>query len=541
MKYWKYILILLFAVAINIPLQWVVLRLDLSADHRFTLSRETRQEIRNLDETLEVCLCLDGALNSGFQQLRKAALDLTRELNAINRRVVMVEADGEQITKQLEQSGYAPIVVHERSQDGKTAQTMVYPYAILRYRGKQMVVNLLQQNRGKSGEENLNHSIETLEYAFMEAIHTLRKDQIDHIAFLEGHGELDEESVYDWTLALSRHFQVDRGVLGCDAEVLKEFKAVIIADPQLSFSDTDKYILDQYLMQGGRLMWLVNGVKFSSSMLSDNGVTPVVAQDLNLKDMFFRYGVRINPALVQDMQCLNVPVDVSRDPQNPQYQPIPWTYAPLLLTSEESSITRGVMQVSSTFISCLDAVGGEDGIRKEVLLATSSASGLTGTPAEVDLSDLSIQQERFQYQYLPVAVSLEGSFPSVFAHRIAPDGVMNGRKYKQSEPTRQVVVASGNLARNEWYQGQPLPVGYDRYSRMQFGNRDFLVNAILWLTDDGNLIRLRQKSIILRLLNNKKAHRYSANIQIISILVPVLLLGLTGGLVWWRRKKQYAS
>lgn len=539
-----YIGILIGIVALNILLQWVVARWDLTSDHRYTLSSRSRTEIRRLDDRLEIVLCLDGPLNSGFKRLRKATVDLLSELRMQSSYVQLIEPDAEQIAKlhaQLEQEGLMPVLVHERAKDGKTSQTNVYPYAILRYKGKQTVVSLLRQDRSKKGEENLNMSIEALEYSVIESVHLLLREHVERVAFLEGHGELEEKDIYDFSAALSRYYQIDRGAIGLDASVLNDYQAVIIADPQLPFSETDKYILDQYLMKGGKILWLVSGVKFSSNLLSEAGVTPIIAQDLHLTDMFFRYGVRVNPVLVQDLQCLNVPVDVSRDPENPQYQPIPWTYAPLLLTSSHSPITCNVAQVSTTFASCLEVVGGDDGIAKNVLLATSLASCLTGAPAEVDLSDLSIHESAFTLSYLPVAVSLEGKFSSVYAHRMIPEGVINSAAtpIKESVNTRQVVVASGNVARNEWQQGHPLPVGYDRYSRIQFGNRDFLVNAVLWLTDDAGLIALRQKSIALRLINTKKSYSNMTLIQTISVLCPILLLLLVGGGVLWRRINLY--
>lgn len=533
-------------IVANISLHRIVWRWDLTGDHRYTIAVETKRELQQLDDSLDVILCLNGTLNSGFHKLQNAALDLLHEFRTISPFVHVELCEEEQMCdmqKQLGQAGLEPVVVYEHSKNGRTSQTMLFPYAILRYHNKQTIVNLLQQNRTKSGEENLNHSIERLEYSFAAAIHTLQKNETDRIAFLEGHGELTEEDVYDWSSSLSRFYQVDRGVLKDDADVLNGYKAIIIADPQLIFSDTDKYIIDQYLMQGGKIMWLVNGIKFSENMLSDSGITPVIPQDLHLTDLLFRYGVRIQPLLVQDLQCLRIPVDVSRDPENPQYQPIPWTYAPLLLTSGESPVSHNVMQVSTLFASCLEAVGGDDGIQKQVLLTTSSASRVTGAPAEVNLSDLTVQKEAFHLQYLPVAASLEGQFTSLFAHRQKPEGLLsaNASPIKHSVPTRQIVVASGNIARNEWQQGQPLPVGYDRYSRIQFGNRDFLTNAVLWLTDNSGLINLRQKNIALRLINNERVQSYSKTIQITSVLIPLILLFLTGTVVLWRRKNIYAQ
>ena len=219
------------------------------------------------------------------------------------------------------------------------------------YKGRSAAVQLLKNQRGLSGEENLNHSIENLEYAFVDAIRSLTQTKVEKIAFLEGHGELDERYVYDLTQALAQYYQIDRGTLGLQTGVLDAYKVVIIADPQTAFSETDKYILDQYLMQGGSILWVVNGVQFSDDYLSSEGMTPIVALDLNINDMLFRYGVRVNHGLVQDLQCLPVPVDVSQDESQPNWQPMPWTYAPLLLTSQVSPITRNVAQVRATMAS----------------------------------------------------------------------------------------------------------------------------------------------------------------------------------------------
>jgi ABC-2 type transport system permease protein len=256
--------------------------------------------------------------------------------------------------------------------------------------------------------------------------------------------------------------------------------------------------------------------------------------------MLFKYGVRVNPALVQDIQCLPIPVNVSSDPQQPNLQPMPWTYAPLLLTSQGSPITRNMGQVMSTFVSPVDAVGGEDGIEKRILLATSTASRVTATPGEVDLDDMNPDMTTFMYQYVPVAVSLEGSFASAYAHRMAPEEVETDEAIrKTSVKTRQVVIGSGSILLNETQKGQVLPMGYDRYSGMQFSNRDFVTNAVLWLTDSEGLIGLREKSVVLRLLNDKRAHEKRAQIQAVSVILPISILALIGGLVWIIRKRKY--
>ena len=535
MKIRNAILILLGLVLANVLVQYLVLRWDLTEDKRYSISSPTKQLLQTLDQPLEVAILLDGELNAGFLRLKKATEEMVAELGIYAHIVNMEYQDAD-----IQRLGLTPTVIHERTHKGQTAQTTVYPYAIIQYGSKRTVVTLLKNQRGLSGEENLNHSIENLEYAFVEAIRGLIQTNVEKIAFLEGHGELAEREVYDLTQALATYYQVDRGVLGNESGVLDEYKAVIIADPQTAFSNEDKYILDQYLMQGGRILWVVNGVRFSQDFLSSEGMTPIVALDLNINDMLFRYGVRVNHALVQDLQCLPVPVDVSQDPQHPNWQPMPWTYAPLLLTSQASAITRNVAQVSATMASAVDLVGGEDGLKKEILLATSSASKLTGAPAEVNLSIGVDEEQSFKYAFIPVAVSLEGEFQSIYAHLLPPEGMhLHAPTIKRSKSTRQILVAAGSSIRNEWQKGQPLPLGYYRYTQTQFGNRDFMINAVLYLTDDEGWLALREKEITLRLLNDQRARQSRITAQVVSIIVPLLLLALTGGLLLILRKKKY--
>ncbi len=540
MKIWKSIAIVVALVLINILVHHFVVRWDMTNDRRYSIAPTTQALMQTLDAPLQVTILLDGELNAGFLRLQRATIEMVEELGAvIGNRVSGIEY---QVSAEDIPQGIPPTVIHERTHKGQTAQTTIYPYALVSYKGKTTVIELLRNNRGLSGEENLNHSIENLEFAFVEAIHSLTRESVEKIAFLEGHGELSEAEVYDLSQALSRYYQIDRGTLGDETGILDDYRAVIIADPQLPFSEKDKYILDQYLMQGGRILWVVNGVRFSSDFLSSQGKTPIIPLDLQLNDMLFRYGIRVNPALVQDLQCLPMPVDVSSDPQNPNWQPMPWTYAPLLLTSQASPITRNIMQVSATMASCIDFVGGEDGIRKETLLATSTNSKLTGTPAEVDLSMFEGSESDFQHAFIPVAASLEGVFPSLYAHLLPPEELtIHAPLRKQSEPTKQIVVAAGSTIRNEWQQGHPLPLGYDRYTQTQFGNRDFMVNAVLYLTDDTGWMSLRQKQITLRLLNDQRARDQRVLAQVISIIVPLTLLAIIGIVVIIVRKKRYVK
>ena len=552
------IALLVCAALVALSHVWVV-RWDMTDDKRYSLSEASKTLLRQTDAPIEVTLLLDGDLNAGFRRLQRAANETLEEMDVY----AQITNHQSQITNIGDSLGLSPIVIHEREQNGKTAQTTVYPYALMSYKGKRAVVTLLKNTRGLSGEENLNASIEQLEFAFMEALHLLTQTETPRVAILEGHGEPDEAHTYDLMSALSKYFAVDRGGLtpesstddprqsdraelftpegkGVDAHILDGYQAVLILAPQTAFSDAERFIIDQYIMRGGAVLWALNGVQLSEEILQKDGFTPIIPLDLGLTDLLFRYGVRINPALVQDVQCLPIPVDVSNDPQHPNFQPLPWTYAPLLLTSQGSPITKNMGQVMSTFVSPIDAVGGEDGIEKRILLATSTASRVTATPGEVNLSDMNPDLSEFKYQYVPVAVSLEGAFSSAYAHRMVPEGVETDEPIRKTGvPTRQVVIASGSIVINELQKNQALPMGYDRYSGMQFSNRDLIVNAVLWLTDAEGLIALREKDIALRLLNDKRAHDERMKIQLISTISPVAILALIGGIVFVIRKRRY--
>lgn len=540
--YWKAILVLGLCGALLALSHIRRVRWDLTDDRHYSLSEATKTLLKQTDAPIEVTLLLDGDLNAGFTRLKKATEELLEEMS-----VYSDLRTSKDLAVSKDSLGLRPIVIHEREQNGKTAQTTIYPYALISYKGRGAVVTLLKNTRGLSGEENLNNSIEQLEYAFAEALHRLQQTELPRIAIIEGHGEPDERYVWDLEQTLSQYFYVDRGAIvipeqGVDVHLLDGYKAIIIANPQTAFSDIERFIIDQYIMRGGTVLWVVNGVRFSNDVLQSDGFTPIIPLDLGITDMLFRYGIRINPALVQDLQCLTIPVNVSDDPETPNLQPLPWTYAPLLLTSNSSPITRNTGQVMSTFVSPIDAVGGEDGIDKRVLLATSTATRVTATPGEVNLNDLQPDLEAFRYQYVPVAVSLEGTFNSAFAHRMMPDSIVSDEPIrKQSVATRQVVIGSGSIIMNEVERNQVLPMGYDRYNQIQFSNRDFIANVLLWLTDSEGLIQLREKTVALRLLNDKRAHDERARVQTISTISPIAILALIGGVIWIIRKRKYAS
>ena len=566
---------LLAVVLLNVAVQFMHLRLDLTQDKRHTLSTTTKQLCHSLNDHVEVVVYLQGSVNSGFMQLENATRNILKEMSLsgnLTYRFVnpndLSDSQQQALIQSLQRHNLHPAAIYETAGNAQRSETIVYPFALVRkatpqnssnlYSGKW--VSLLENRRDLSGAENLNRSAESLEYKFALALRTLEQQQPDRILFLEGQGELPEQNTQDVQSLLAQHFDIYRGALTPESDCLNSFSAVIIADPQLPFSEADKYILDQYLMQGGSLLWLVNGVRFSEQVLEDEGFTPALALDVNLTDMLFRYGVRINPHLLQDLQCLSVPVDVSRNADQPQWQPMPWTYAPLLQSPPEtwnlkpetwnlkpetwnpSPVTRNLSPVSATFCSDLTAVGDDPDIRHNILLASSQHSRITLVPGEVNLGEISQDPRLFNLSYLPVAMSLEGRFHSLFEHRLTPESVVQkGDKLTVSTQAKQIVVASGSVISNDLQQGQPLPAGYDRYSRMQFANRDFVLNSVLWLSGYADILSLRQKTIPLRMLNKTQLQSGLTLSVTLSLILPLLILAIAGVTVQLLRKHRYTS
>jgi len=507
-----------------------------------------------LDEPLKVTVYLDGDLNPGFQRLKISTAELLDELSVYTEKKIVISYQNPSIAGsqeqrekkyvELESAGFTPTAVYERDKEGKAIQKVIFPWIEISYKAKKVPVCLLKNIRGNSGEENLNISIENLEFEITDGIRRLVNTEVSKIAFMEGHGELSEAETYDISKSLSRYFQIDRGILGSNAAVLDNYKVIIIAKPTMPFSESDKFIIDQYIMRGGRVLWLLTGVRVSKENLSASGLSPAMDMDVNLSDQLFRYGVRINPVLLQDVQCTSVPVNIAPSGTSPQFEPSPWYFAPLLLASPEHPITRNITEVRSEFCSGIDVVGNNKQVNYSLLLATSDNTHILGTPTTIDLSQKLKPTDKsyFNVGYVPVAVAMEGVFESDFANRIVPKGLTNLlATRKQSFKTRQIVVADGGIIRNETVlkDSTRIPLGFDRYMNQQFGNKDFIQNAVLYLADDDGWMQLRNRTLKLRLLNKKMINDDRLTWQLLNVLIPIGLLLIFGIGYQIIRKRKY--
>ena len=533
-------------------------RIDLTSEKRYSISQPTKTLLKKANAPIKVSIYLEGDLNPGFTRLKNSTKSLLDEMSVyaaegidmefINPSTAATQAEREQKYLELEAEGMTPTAIYERDKEGKSIQKIVFPWVKMTYGNKTVVVNLLKNIRGLQGEENLNISIENLEFEITDGIRRLINSQVSKIAFIEGHGELNEAETYDISKVLSRYFQIDRGTLATDATILTEYKAIIIAKPTQPFSESDKYIIDQYIMNGGKVLWLMDGVRVSMENLSTTGISPAIALDLNLDDLLFKYGIRIQPVLLQDVQCASVPVNIAPEGAQPQFEPTPWFFAPLLLTSSQHPISKNITEVRSEFVSTIEVVGENNNTKASLLLATSDNTHVFSTPATIDLSETHDTKDKnyFNMSYMPVSVLMEGEFESNFANRMRPKEITNAFPLlKKSLKTRQIFVADGDIIRNETNgiasDSTTLPLGFDRYMNQQFGNREFIANAVLFLTDDEGWIDLRSRSLKLRLLNKQLVNNERLTIQLVSILTPLLLLAIFGVLYNILRKRKYTK
>ena len=538
-------------VLANVLVRVRVFRWDMTDDKIYSLSEASKELLRQTDAPIEVTLLLDGDLGPGFGQLRSAFLETIEEMRSYARDIrvsyLNLNEASESVQRAYAERGVQQYAQETTSHSGRTEIINTFPYALVQYKDKERLVQLFTRTLGSSETEDLNRAISQLEFTLMEAVHQLRQSHTPTIAIYSGQQGVPERYTQDLEKALQPYFRIKRVSINptqMNVHVFDSYQAVIIANPQTKFNEVERFIIDQYIMRGGAVLWAVDRVKFSDDMLRSDGFTPLTENDLGLWDLLFSYGLRIEPMLVQSVQCMSIRVNVSADPSVPNLQLVPWTFAPQLLPNPENPVTAPMRSiVSSMFVSPISVVGGNDGIEKVSLLVTSNGSKLTHAPNEVNLNELNPDLQSFIYPNMPIAASLEGSFRSAYAHRMTPEGVITDEPIrKQGKKTRQVVIGSGSMVINEIEGGQPIPLGFDRASGIQYGNRDFIINSMLWLTHTEDLIPLRAKGgATLRPLNKTRAYSERTKIEKISTISPIVLLALIGGVVLIIRRMKYAS
>ena len=549
----QFVLILCGIVFAGIVSSKFFFRIDLTSEKRYTLSPETKRVLRQLDAPLYVHIYLDGQLPVQYRKLRNAIREMLDDFKAYsgNRLVYRFfdPSDAESAAERneqyaaLEANGIRRFIVHKTNKDGSQSQQIVFPGAILAYKERQSPVNLLSNNTMIPLEIQLNASFEALEYELIKTINLLIADSIGTIAFTTGQGEPGMAELYDLGTEFSNYYNVDFKEINGQLDALDPYKAVIITKPRKAFDEKDKFILDRYIMRGGKVMWLIDGANVNTDSLSTAGMTIALTSELNLDDQLFTYGVRINSCVIQDI--VSTTIGVTTDHSSHQVVPAPWFYYPLAKPSPNHVITRNLGPVWLRYASDIDTVGRNSEIRKTVLLQTSEMSRIRGTPFLINLSEVQRMPEKQQFNspHRNVAVLLEGNFPSLYRNRNArvlfPE--LQEKQAEKSVQTKMLVIADGDIAINDVRHTAKgltptFPLGYDRSTGETFANKDFLVNALIYLTDDNGLMNLRNREYKLRLLNKQKVVKELLKWQIINIVLPMILL-VVGGLAYnrWRR------
>lgn len=545
-------------VLINILSVFVFFRIDMTEGKRYTLSPESKEVVTTLDQPLKIISYLNGELNPAFDRLRNATIDLLEEISQFSKEnIILINnnpaiAPDESVRQQnyllMEEKGMKGVAVNERDREGRTSSKVVFPWLEIIYKGDTIPVNLLKRNINLSPQENLNSSIEEIEYKLTEAIRLLQINKPARIAFIEGHGEWNEPYVYEATKLLSKYYHVDRGMISGDPAELLPYRVLIIASPQTSFTEAEKYALDQYLMNGGSLFFLIDGIQISEEQFNSTGESVTLKKDVNLDDLLFVYGVRINPVTIQDMNCTFIRLATSQTGAQDAHITVPWYFSPLTEPVNNHIISRNISPLKSEYVSTINWVGGKE-LSKTVLMTTSANAHTLPVPEKVSLRyvEMPAEPSYFNESYLPVVGLIEGKFTSVFNNRMIPEGVIlheDMPRLNESKPARVIVAASGSFIKNEWRgqgrQSVPLPLGYDPITGEQLGNSDFIVNAVNYLAGNEKWLNLKAHSYPLRLLNKQETTTNLLQWQLINILLPQFLLFIVGAVIIITRKKKYS-
>lgn len=539
-------------VVLNLLITRVYLQADITNDNRYTLSENTRSLLKKVDRVIHVDIFLAGKLPPEMQKLQYATTRLLEEFRRlsdynfrytiINPSEVVDTEEKKAMVKYLAERGIMPLNLNRRTEDETLSQQYIFPGAIVYDKETEVSINLLQNIPGQTSDQNINHSIEALEYELTKAVRLLTREEKKSVAFLTGHGELPYPEVMDMAKMLSYYYQVD--FISPDTLAMDplRYQVLIIARPTTDFSERDKFIVDQYAMQGGRILWCIDEVRVNHEALREQESVLAVYRPLNLEDILFRYGVRINPDLLLDGNSVLIPVVTGMNGTSPVYRPGAWYYSPLLLPRENHPVTTGMLPVRVDYANSIDTVGGKDGLKKTVLLTTSQYAASMKTPCPVTLSitEEKMTPEKFNRKYIPVAVAVEGAFQSLFQYRNI-SGIMSVPFKGNSDYGRMIFIADGDVIRNKVRgvgdNAVAVPLGYDEYSGQVYGNRDFILNCVNWLSDDEGWMQLRGRSLSMYLLDKTRLKAERTKWELLNLIFPLFLVMVGGAFfVFFRRK-----
>ncbi len=552
--------------AVSVIGHYLFLRADLTAERRYTLSRHTKEMLKKIDEPVLFRVYLEGEFPSDFKRLQSETKEMLNQFRAYNSNIDYefynpnnFESREEQqmFYQKLAQKGIQPTQIQVKSDNGVTQQILI-PAADVYYKGRETTVQLLQSQKYVSDADLLNNSIQNLEYNLSSAIRALSRGEKRSIGFLQGHGELTGGVLYDFQRSLQEFYSleyvtIDGQIQSLTAHRRSEkdssysfynlYDLLIVAKPTQEFSEKDMYILDQYIMYGGKVLWLLDATDADLDSLASRGQFIATRLPMGLDEMLFTYGVRVNADLVMDIRCRPIPIQVGMVGEKPQFEFRPWYYFPEIVPLSDHPIVRNLDLIKTDFVSTIDLI--DNDVKKTVLLTTSEYTRVKNTPVMVDLADAQAEPDRRLYNrsQRPIAVLLEGTFRSAWRNRLSPDFMAQEAMgfRSESDETKMIVISDGDIVRNRYIadEGAVLPLGYDFYTQTQYANKELLLNAVNYLVGDEGLMASRSRNIKLRKLNVMKVKEESLKYQIINVALPVVILAVAGVAIAVARKRKY--
>lgn len=539
-------------IAVNMLSSFFYIRWDLTEDRRYTLSDPSINAVNGFESPVIVDILLDGNLTPEFFRLRTETRSLLEEFAEVNPNLkynFVNPLEGEDqmdgVITDLQSLGLTPTRV-TTEENASISQDIVFPWAMVHYRNATVKVPLLKNKLGASTEERINNSVQHLEYAFADAFTKVGLKEKKRIAVIKGNGELEDILMADFLSTIREYYNLGAITLDSVApnpqktlDDLKQYDLALIAKPTEAFSDAEKYVLDQFIVNGGKSVWLIDQVTMElDSLFNEKGTAMALPRDLNLNDFLFSYGVRINPVLINDLYFTQI-VLASGEGNNSQYDPVPWYYNPMVFSQNDHPITHNLEAVRFQFANAMDTLS--NAYSKTILYRSSPLSKADGTPKRISLDILNTPPDKDRYTdgNKILAVLIEGKFKSAFANRIKP--VKLEGTAEQGKDNKMLVIADGDLIKNQLRNGRPLELGYDKWTNNFYGNKEFLVNAFNYLLDDTGLINIRTKKVDIAFLDSQKIAEQKMIWQLMNIGVPILLTLIFGLIFNYWRKRKYAS
>lgn len=543
-------LILLAIVVVNLLAANFFARFDLTRDNRYSLSPAAMHIVEDAKEPIVIEVFLQGNFPSEFRRLRNETRQMLEEFSAYNSNIkftftnpLETSNNAEATAQEFYKRGMSPARVSVK-ENGKTSEALIFPWAEASLDGKKVQIPLLKNKLGATDEERVSNSVQQLEYAIANALNKLIYPKKKKIAVMRGNGELKDANIASFIKTLQEYYFMAPFTLDSVAknpkktlEELQQYDLLIEAKPTQAFTEKEKFVLDQYTMQGGKSLWLTEAVAMETdSLLNPTGKAFALPRDLNLGDFFFSYGIRINPVLINDIYSAPI-ILASGQGNNTRFNPYPWFYSPLTSSPNNHPIINNIEAVRFEYANQIDTLA--NNLKKTILLSSSPQTRVEGTPREISLEIVNKEPNLATYKdgEQPMAVLLEGKFTSVYKNRIKPFKTDN--PLEESEPSKMLVISDGDVIKNAVQKGKPLELGFERYTGNTYGNKEFLLNAVNYMLDDSGLIDIRSKEINIAFLNEQKAANERLKWQLANLLLPLFLLGAFGLLFRFFRKKKY--